>query len=153
MKKFREMIIEGVSAEEIWTKEDLIELISELDEDDIAVVSNYVLEILSYDYDYDWDEMEDTDWSQYDYDENIEEKMSIDSKRAAAKRRRKPTFKKAQRLKKKCMSKYGDKVRKTANSGVPFVCSTDGKLHKGMKKADRRKLLKTRKKNKNKIIK
>jgi len=138
MKTFREQITEMEDGqEEFWAKEDLINLIREtvLDEDDLNEISELVLEIAEYD-------MDDED--------DIFEKMSNDAKRKAKKDRKKPAFKKAMRLKKKCMSINGDRVRK---SDGKLTCSTSGKVVKGMSKADRRKLKKTRLKNKSKIIK
>lgn len=161
MRKFREMIKEGFDQEESWTKEDLIKLIQEeeLNHDDIMEITDLVEDILEYGaYDdlsdeeldnYDWD----TDDYDYDWDDDsVDEKMSNKAKKEAAKKRRKPAFKKIQRLKKKCMAKHGDKVRATKNSGNPKVCGSDGKLHTGKSRKERRQLAKARKKNKNKII-
>ena len=165
MKKFREMIKEmdsTIGIDEQWTKEDLIELIkeSDLDFDDIMEITDLVIDIIEYgDYDdmsdeeldnYNWD----ADDYNYDWDEDdfIDEKMSNKAKKMAARRRRKPAFKKIQRLRAKCMKKHGDVVRRTKDSNNPKVCGSDGKIHIGMGRAERRKLAKTRKKNKHKII-
>ena len=165
MKKFREMIKEmdsTIGVDEQWTKEDLIEMIkeSDLDFNDIMEITDLVTDIVEYgDYDdmsdeeldnYNWD----ADDYNYDWDEDdfIDEKMSNKAKKMAARRRRSPAFKKIQRLKAKCMKKHGDKVRKTKDSDNPKVCGSDGKIHTGMGRAERRQLIKTRKKNKNKII-
>ena len=157
LRSFKEMV-EGFKVdidgeEETWTKEDLIELLDDLDEDDLAYITDMVLDITSYNDDFDWDEMEDTDWAEFDEEEDdsnlseaeLEEKMNNQAKMQARKKRRKPAFKKAMRLKKKCQKKYGKKIKQSKNAGVPYVCGTDGKLHKGMKRAQRRKLKKTRK--------
>ena len=166
MKKFREMIKEmdsTIGIDEQWTKEDLIELIkeSDLDFDDIMEITDLVIDIIEYgDYDdmsdeeldnYDWD-ADDYDYDWDDDDDSIDEKMSNKAKRMAARRRRKPAFKKIQRLRAKCMKKHGDVVRRTKDSNNPKVCGSDGKIHIGMGRAERRKLAKTRKKNKHKII-
>jgi len=162
MKSFRELI-EDAKEDYLddnlnWTKQDLITLIQEQDlgDDDIQEITELVIDMVEYSEfeDLSDEEFEDIDWSIYEskseeYDE-LDEKMSPKAKKEAAKKRKKPAFKKAMRLKKKCMAKMGDKVRK---SGGKLTCGTDGKLKKGMSKADRRKLMKSRKKNKNKIIK
>lgn len=157
MKSFKEMVAEmEMGMEDEWTREDLKNLIDEVDDEDISEVSDFILSIVAMDDDYDWDEMEDCDWEEYDYDDmemtdmEMTEKMSAQAKKKAKKLRKKPAFKKAKKLKAMCMSRHGDKVRK---SDGKLTCGSDGKLKKGMSKADRRKLKKTRKKNKKIIIK
>lgn len=160
MKKFREMLLENSEIEESWSKEDLIQMIQEedLDIEDIQEITELVIDIVDFgeftrddfDYDnYDWDNHE---WDD-DEDDSVYERMTNAAKKEAKKLRKKPKFKKAKRLKAKCMKKYGDKVRKTKNSANPKVCGNDGKLHNGKSRKERRELVKTRKKNKNKIIK
>jgi hypothetical protein len=160
MKNFREIVEEIDAENEDWSREDLKELIDELDEEDISYVTSIIMDILAYEDGIDWDDLTDTDWSQYDFEEDddlteaeLEERMTAAAKKKVALKRRKPAFKKAMRLKKKCMSKYGDKVRKSRGKANALVCGTDGKIKKGMGRADRRKLAKTRKRNKSKIIK
>lgn len=162
MKNFRDLVEEVIPHNidmdnEEWSRTDLKDLIDELDEDDIAYITDIVMDLLSYEDDYDWEDMEDTVWADYedldDEETGVTEKMSAEAKRAAKKKRRKPAFKKAMRLKKKCMKKHAKKIKQSKNAGVPYVCGTDGKIHKGMKKADRRKLAKTRKRHKGRIIK
>jgi len=160
MKSFREHIkLQENEVEEVWTKQDLIDLINEedLDFEDIQEITELITEIVEYG---EFDDMEDADLESLDYDfdsqwaneneEIVDEKMSPKAKKEAAKKRKKPAFKKAQRLKKKCMDKKGDTVRKSKGK---IVCGTDGKTHKGMSRGDKRKLMKSRKKNKSKIIK
>lgn len=159
MRKFREMLLENSEIEESWSKEDLIQMIQEedLDFEDIQEITELVMDIVDYgEFDSDDFDHDNYDWDNHqwdDEDDSIDEKMTNKAKKEAAKKRKKPKFKKAKRLKAKCMKKYGDKVRKTKDSGNPKVCGNDGKLHAGMKRAEKRKLAKTRKKNKNKIIK
>jgi hypothetical protein len=86
-------------------------------------------------------------------EDNVSEKMTNQAKMKARKLRKKPAYKKAVRLKKKCKQRFHDKIKKTENANIPYVCGSDGKLHKGMKRKDRIKLKKKRKRNKNKIIK
>ena len=157
MRTFREILSESeVEIDENWTKEDLINLIQEedLDQDDIAEITELVMDIVEWgEFDNLSDEEIDSfDWDSWDSWENVEEKMSPMAKKEAAKKRRKPTFKKAQRLKKKCMAKHADKIKKTKDGNTPKVCDANGKIQTGMGRAERRKLAKTRKKNKNKII-
>ena len=162
MKRFREMIKEmdsTISNDEQWTKEDLIEMIreSDLNINDIIEITDLVADIIEYGAydDLSDEELEDYDWELDDYDwddDSIDEKMSNKAKRIAAKRRRKPAFKKMQRLKAKCMKKYSARIKATKDSNNPKVCGSDGKIHNGMGRAERRQLIKTRKKNKNKII-
>lgn len=163
MKRFREMLLENSEIEESWTKEDLIQMIQEedLDNDDVQEITELVIDIIDYgDFDADDFDADSYDWDNHQWDEwddesveDIDEKMTVKAKKDAAKRRKKPKFKKAKRLKDKCMKKHGAKVRKTKDAANPMVCGTDGKLKKGMGRADKRKLAKTRKRNKNKIIK
>ncbi len=165
LRSFKEMVeefkVDISGEEENWTKEDLIELLDDLDEDDLAYITDIVLDITSHDNGFDWEEMEDTDWDEFDDDEDdcdlteaeLDEKMSNKAKMKARKKRKKPAFKKAMRLKKKCQKKHAKKIKQSKNAGVPYVCGTDGKIHKGMKKAQRRKLKKTRKRNRGKIVK
>lgn len=160
MKNFRDMVEEIETAEEDWSREDLKELIDELDEEDISYVTSMIMDIIAYDDDIDWDDLTDTNWAEYDFDEDTDlgeaelaERMTAAAKKKKAIKRRKPAFKKAMRLKKKCMDKYGDKVRKSKGKSNALVCGTDGKIKRGMGRADRRKLAKVRKRNKSKIIK
>ena len=158
MKSFREMLEDKtqdyVNDDREWTKQDLIELIQEqdLDDDDIVEITELVMEIVEYG-DFDGD---DFDWDNYDwdddFDEELGERMSNKAKKDAAKKRRKPAFKRAMKKKLKCQKKFAEKIKKSKKSGVPMVCNVKGKLVKGMNRAERRKLAKTRKRNKNKII-
>ena len=160
MKSFREILRENNETES-WTKEDLIALIQEndFDNEDIEEISDLVLDIIEYgefdddDFDADSFDWDNYDWDDFDDGDELDEKMTAAAKKKSAKLRRKPAFKKAMRLKKKCMAKHGDIVRKSAKSGTPKVCGQDGKLHKGMSRKERRQLAKSRKKNKNKLIK
>jgi hypothetical protein len=79
--------------------------------------------------------------------------MSNTAKKKAAKQRKKPAYKRAMMKKLKCQKKHAEKIKKSKNSGVAMVCNVKGKLIKGMTRADRRQLAKTRRKNKNKVIK
>jgi len=142
MKSFREMI-EGKTRDyenedKDWTKQDLIELIQEqdLDDDDIVEITELVMEIVEYD----------------DFDEDLVERMSNKAKKDATKERRKPAFKRAMKKKLKCQRKFAEKIKKSKKSDTPMVCNVKGKLVKGMNRAERRKLAKSRKSNKNKII-
>lgn len=131
--------------EDIWAKEDLLELISDLDSEDLEYIKDIIGDISGEDDGFDWDEMDE----KY----NIVEKMSNQAKIKMRKKRKKPAHKKAMRLKKKCQKKHKVKIKKSKNAGVPYVCGTDGKIKKGMKRGQRRKLKKTRKRNRNKVIK
>jgi hypothetical protein len=161
MRTFREILedkAQDYEDDKDWSKQDLIELIQEqdLDEDDIAEITELVMEIIEYgDFDGDDFDGNNFDWDNYDWDEDeeLDEKMTNKAKREAAKKRRKPAFKKAMKKKKKCEAKYSEKIKKSKNSGVSMICNVKGKLVKGMTRTDRRKLAKTRKKNKGKIIK
>jgi len=130
MKTFREITLE----ENSWSKEDLISLIKEEEfiYEDIIDITELVLDMI--------DSNELT---------NTNEKMSPKAKKEAAIKRKKPAYKKAVKLKQKCMDKNGDKVK---NSNGKLTCGSDGKLKKGMSKADRKSLMKSRLKNKNKIV-
>jgi len=159
-KTFRSMIVE--QEDENWSKEDLIQMIMEEDLtfEDIMEITELVEDIVEFGEfdDYSEDELDSVDWDEWDdedcnCDSSIDEKMTAAAKKTAAKKRRKPAFKKVKRLKAKCMKKYGDKIKKTKNSANPKVCGSDGKLKTGMGRAGKRKLAKTRKRNKNKIIK
>jgi hypothetical protein len=162
MRSFREILEDKAqdyeNEDRDWTKQDLIELIQEqdLDDDDISEITELVLEIVEYgDFDGDDFDPDNFDWDNYDWDDDIDdidERMSNKAKKEAAKKRRKPAFKRAMKKKLKCQKKFADKIKKTKKSGVPMVCNVKGKLVKGMNRAERRKLAKTRKKNKNKII-
>ena len=161
IKKFRDIIIEDSTdnidnIEEPWTKQDLIELIQEeyLSDSDIAEITDLVIDIIEYreyeamsDYDDDYD-----DYNDYN-DKNIDERMTTSAKKEAKRRRRKPAYKRAMKKRAKCQKKYADKIKKSKNTNTPFVCNVHGKLVKGLGRAERRKLAKTRKRNKNKIIK
>lgn len=159
MRTFREILSESeVEIDENWTKEDLIKLIQEedLSQDDIEEITELVMDIVEWGEfnDLSDEELDFFDWDSWeDSQENVEERMTSAAKKEAAKQRRKPAFKKAQRLKKKCMAKYADKIEKTKDSNAPKVCGNDGKLHTGKTRKERRELAKTRKRNKNKIIK
>jgi len=165
MRSFREILEDKAqdyeNEDRDWTKQDLIELIQEqdLDDDDISEITELVLEIVEYgDFDGDDFDPDNFDWDNYDWDDDIDdiddidERMSNKAKKEAAKKRRKPAFKRAMKKKLKCQKKFADKIKKSKKSGVPMVCNVKGKLVKGMNRAERRKLAKTRKKNKNKII-
>ena len=161
MKSFRELTEDKAqdyeNNDEDWTKQDLIELIQEqdLDADDIAEITELVMEIVEYgDFDGDDFNADDFDWDGYDWDDtdNLDERMSNKAKKDAAKKRRKPAFKRAMKKKLKCQKKFAERIKKSKESGVSMVCNVKGKLVKGMTRADRRKLAKTRKKHKNRII-
>ena len=130
--------------EDIWSKEDLLELIEELDGEDLEYIKELITDVAETEGGFNWDEL----------DENyiMVERMSNQAKIKAKKKRKKPAYKKAMRLKKKCQKKHAKKIKQSKNAGVPYVCGTDGKIHKGMKRNKRRKLKKTRKRNKNKVI-
>lgn len=154
MKSFREMIKESDIEIGEWTKEDLIILIQEEDfsPEDISEITELVLDIVEFG---EFENMSDEEAEAYEWEDEdvIDEKMSNKAKRDAKKKRKKPAFKKAKKLKKKCTDKHAKVIAKTKDSGTPKVCGSDGKLKKGMGRSDKRKLMKTRKKNKNKIIK
>jgi len=161
MKSFRELTEDKAqdyeNNDEDWTKQDLIELIQEqdLDADDIAEITELVMEIVEYgDFDGDDFNADDFDWDGYDWDDtdDLDERMSNKAKKDAAKKRRKPAFKRAMKKKLKCQKKFAERIKKSKESGVSMVCNVKGKLVKGMTRADRRKLAKTRKKHKNRII-
>jgi len=163
MRSFREILEDKAQEYENndkdWTKQDLIELIQEqdLDDDDIAEITELVMEIVEYgDFDGEDFDHDNFDWDAYDWDEDddaISERMTAKAKKDAAKKRRKPAFKRAMKKKLKCQKKHADKIKKSKDSGVSMVCDVKGKLVKGMSRADKRKLAKTRKRNKNKIVK
>jgi len=161
MRSFREILEDKADEyndeDKDWGKQDLIELIQEqdLDEDDIAEITELVMEIIEYgDFDADDFDADNFDWDGYDWDEDeLDERMTNAAKKIAAKKRRKPAFKRAMKKKKKCEAKYAERIKKSKKSGVSMICNVKGKLVKGMTRADRRKLAKTRKKNKNRIIK
>ena len=175
IKSFREMIkaqgvtgVTGVNEDKMddyenddtpWTKADLIEMIQEqdLDADDIAEITELVMEIVEYgDFDGEDFDHDNFDWDAYDWDEDddaIGERMTAKAKKEAKKKRRKPAFKRAMKKKMKCQKKHADRIKQSKNSGVSMVCNVKGKLVKGMGRAEKRKLAKTRKRNKNKIIK
>jgi len=148
-KNYFRNLVESME-EENWTKQDLINLIIEedLDEFDIRDITDFVIEIVEENEENEEDDDFDDDFD----DENIDEKMSNKAKKDAAKMRRKPAFKKAKRLKAKCKKKFSKKIANTKDASIPYVCGNDGKLHKGMKRTDRKALKKTRKRNKHKII-
>ncbi len=163
MKSFREMLEDKAqdyeNNDEDWTKQDLIELIQEqdLDDDDIAEITELVMEIIEYgEFDDDDFDPDNFDWDNYDWDDDFDkdlgERMSNKAKKDDAKKRRKPAFKRAMKKKLKCQKKFAEKIKKTKKSGIPMVCNVKGKLVKGMNRAERRKLAKSRKRNKNKII-
>jgi len=163
MKSFREMLEDKAqdyeNNDEDWTKQDLIELIQEqdLDGDDIAEITELVMEIIEYgEFDDDDFDPDNFDWDNYDWDDDFDkdlgERMSNKAKKDDAKKRRKPAFKRAMKKKLKCQKKFAEKIKKTKKSGIPMVCNVKGKLVKGMNRAERRKLAKSRKRNKNKII-
>ena len=123
---------------EEFTKEDIIELVDQLDEEDYEEVISCLSDILD-DYEYD-DSEEATD--------SIDEKMSSQALRAAAKRRKTPAYKKVQRLKSICMKKNGERVRKSKGK---LTCSSTGRLEAGMSPADRKQLRIARLRNRAKI--
>jgi hypothetical protein len=160
MRSFREILedkSQDYDKDKDWNKQDLIELIQEqdLDDDDIAEITELVMDIIEYgEFDDDDFDADNFDWDSYDWDEEeLDEKMTNAAKKDAAKKRKKPAFKRAMKKKRKCEAKYSEKIKKTKNSGVSMVCNVKGKLVKGMTRAERRQLAKTRKKNKNRIIK
>ena len=119
--------------------DNIFKSVESISDDDIYYLTDYFIEILEEEG--------------IDSEEELEEKMSNQAKMKARKLRKKPAYKKAARLKKKCKQRFSDKLKKTENANIPYVCGSDGKLHKGMKRKDRIKLKKKRKRNKNKIIK
>jgi mRNA-degrading endonuclease RelE of RelBE toxin-antitoxin system len=182
MKTFREIVeseFDDDYESEIWTKEDFIDLISDFSEDEINIVIEELVYILEENYiweDLTTDSLRETlinlldklsaeqlsyitevvlEMIDDDYDEESEEtneKMSNKAKMRARKLRKKPAFKKVQRLKKKCKKRFAQKIKKTKDMNIPYVCGADGKLHKGMKKIDRVKRMKQRKKTKHRIL-
>jgi len=134
--KFTEMLVseDTIQESEKWAKQDLINLIEEqeIDDEEIIEITEAVLE----------------------YVESIneialDEKMSSQAKIKANKYRMKPSFKKADRLKKQCMEKNKDRI---ASSDGKLTCNTKGKVVKGMPKAKKKALLKARKKNASRIV-
>ena len=78
----------------------------------------------------------------------IEEVLSLDEKTMtgvdkakAAKNRKKGPAKKAKKLIAKCMAMYGDKVK---NSNGKLICKSNGKVGKGLSKAKKKLMAKSR---------
>jgi len=137
VRSFRELI----ENEEIWTKQDLIDLIKEedLSEDDISEITELIYDIAEYNY--------------YEFDNDLAEKMSNSDLQKSARRRKTSSFKKIQLLKSKCLKKHKKQIDNSRNSQNRYICNSLGKLVKSkMSKEKRRQMRLTRKKNKNKII-
>jgi len=126
MRTFKEMAnaTEGINEE--WTKSDLVALVEGIHESEIGEVTNMIVEFI--------DSELETDLS--------EKKMSKEDKKDAKLYAKTSAFKKAKKLKAKCMEKNGDKVR---NSNGKLTCGSDGKITKGMSKADKIAMAKARK--------
>lgn len=123
-----------------WTRAELVALIGELEEEDVHDITNLIMDELE----------EDEDYCECDDDE-LDEKMTAQAKKKSKIKRKKPAFKIAIRKRKKCRERNAAKLKASKGKNVPYVCGTDGKLHKGMALKGRKLLKKSRKRNKNKI--
>jgi len=154
LKSFKELMFKGTvhedenTGDEAWTRQDLMELLEELDQGELEEVTGLVLEILDYDSETDsWmDIMSITD---DELDGEMTERMSAQAKKKTKKLRKKPAFKKAKRMKDRCMDHHGDQVKKSKGK---LTCGNDGKIKKGMSKAKKREMAKAKKRNVGRII-
>ena len=113
------------------TSEDILEVLQHLDEETLVNIAENIADCVvesEFDLEFDLDE----------------KKMSAEAKKKAKKAAKSPAAKKAKKLKAKCMAKNGDKIKK---SNGKLSCGSDGRLGKGMSKADKLKMTKARNKN------